>query len=423
MPVRRVGPTIGDRVHFVDGQFTGRTYRAELEELQKADLGRKYARKDRRPLDPPPVVLFKFIEILQADGRGAGESESVVENYDDFKSFGFLCHVDLFPVPAEDSSDFPKPENRKRSTSSASAPYSSSSTASTSSQYSTTNLSTGASRTSFAMSHAAPAPFSQMAYTLTNSSQIPTPSVFQSTMPQPSLPPMYSIPAPAPPSLSLQIPATSSAMSYDQQIRGYTSSAPQSDVVAYAGDYAITESSKCTSALAGATFVQAYPVEYQGKKSAMFVFPDLAVRIEGTFCMRYRVFNVFSKVWGDQEVPVLAECFGGPFRIYSTKEFPGLRASTDLTKHLALFGIRLNLRENERKRRKKSDIEAERNSQVTLAKGQSSAAGHSPTFSNSSTSTTGTSGRQSRRRKGKRPARREEQFESEESDDSDGGTQ
>lgn len=27
-----------------------------------------------------------------------------------------------------------------------------------------------------------------------------------------------------------------------------------------------------------------------------------------------------------------AECYGGPFRVYSTKEFPGLHASTDLTK-------------------------------------------------------------------------------------------
>jgi hypothetical protein len=58
------------------------------------------------------------------------------------------------------------------------------------------------------------------------------------------------------------------------------------------------------------------------------------VRNEGTFILRYRVFNIFAKVLGrtDSSVPVLAECYGGPFRIYSTKEFPGLRPSTDLTK-------------------------------------------------------------------------------------------
>ena len=32
------------------------------------------------------------------------------------------------------------------------------------------------------------------------------------------------------------------------------------------------------------------------------------------------------------DIPILAECYGGPFRIYSTKEFPGLRPSTELTK-------------------------------------------------------------------------------------------
>lgn len=56
------------------------------------------------------------------------------------------------------------------------------------------------------------------------------------------------------------------------------------------------------------------------------------MRIEGTFILRYRVFNIFARAHGSQDIPVLAECYGGPFKVYSTKEFPGLRASTDLTK-------------------------------------------------------------------------------------------
>lgn len=55
--------------------------------------------------------------------------------------------------------------------------------------------------------------------------------------------------------------------------------------------------------------------------------------MEGNFILRYRCFDLFSKVSGtDPETPVWAECYGGQFRVYSTKEFPGLRASTDLTK-------------------------------------------------------------------------------------------
>jgi hypothetical protein len=59
---------------------------------------------------------------------------------------------------------------------------------------------------------------------------------------------------------------------------------------------------------------------------------DLAVRIEGDFFLRYRVFDLFSRTAGLVDVPVLAECGGGPFHIYSTKEFPGLQPSTELSK-------------------------------------------------------------------------------------------
>jgi hypothetical protein len=62
------------------------------------------------------------------------------------------------------------------------------------------------------------------------------------------------------------------------------------------------------------------------------IFQDLAVKIEGTFILRYRVFDIFSKGYNADELAVQAECYGGPFRVYSTKEFPGLQASTDLTK-------------------------------------------------------------------------------------------
>lgn len=67
-------------IRFECGQFAGKIIRSELCEIQKADLGRKYAsgslpypliinvcryaRVDRRPLDPPPVVILKFFEVL-----------------------------------------------------------------------------------------------------------------------------------------------------------------------------------------------------------------------------------------------------------------------------------------------------------------------------------------------------------------------
>jgi len=86
----------------------------------------------------------------------------------------------------------------------------------------------------------------------------------------------------------------------------------------------------------------------------MFVFSDLAVKAEGTFILRYRVFDIFSKPKDHDDLIIQAECFGGSFHVFSTKEFPGLQASTELTKHIARYGVKLNLRETERKRKKKS---------------------------------------------------------------------
>lgn len=129
---------------------------------------------------------------------------------------------------------------------------------------------------------------------------------------------------------------------------------------------------------------------------------DLSVKLEGTFALRYRIFNLSSFVVrpGPEarafasptagstsgsiststsastsasasasastpasasgpgpaapslRIPVLAECTGGPFVVYSTKEFPGLKASTVLTKHLARWGLKVTVRGVERKRKR-----------------------------------------------------------------------
>jgi len=64
-----------------------------------------------------------------------------------------------------------------------------------------------------------------------------------------------------------------------------------------------------------------------------FILQDLAVKIEGTFILRYRVFDIFSRPYNHtNDLAITAECYGGMFRVYSTKEFPGLQASTELTK-------------------------------------------------------------------------------------------
>lgn len=91
----------GRPVSFLTGQFEGRTIRVELEELQKAESGRKlvhllfalwitsnnvnlswirYARVDRRPLDPPPVIKLRLFYVTNPGTDKERERE--VGNYE-----------------------------------------------------------------------------------------------------------------------------------------------------------------------------------------------------------------------------------------------------------------------------------------------------------------------------------------------------
>ena len=59
--------------------------------------------------------------------------------------------------------------------------------------------------------------------------------------------------------------------------------------------------------------------------------------------MRYCVCDVFAKTpegrGSSYRIPVLASCFGGIFKVWSTKTFPGLSGSTTLTK-VGIFPLR-----------------------------------------------------------------------------------
>jgi len=133
----------------------------------------------------------------------------------------------------------------------------------------------------------------------------------------------------------------------------YPSEIP-ADAIRQIGNHIITESSKLTPALIGEKFAEPTLVDYKGKKALVFVFGDLAVRKEGVFILRYRSFDIFSAVPGNPHAPVLAELYGGPFKVFSTREFPGLEPSTDLTRNLAKYGVRVTLRDAERKSKKRT---------------------------------------------------------------------
>jgi len=59
----------------------------------------RYSRKDRRPLDPPPVAELQLLEITPSEIHvpRTGEIEILPDN--DVSGDGIVCLVDLFPVP------------------------------------------------------------------------------------------------------------------------------------------------------------------------------------------------------------------------------------------------------------------------------------------------------------------------------------
>ncbi|EMD37761.1 hypothetical protein CERSUDRAFT_94754 [Gelatoporia subvermispora B] len=255
-PLQTGSSAIGEPVTFVAGQFAGQTIRTQLEELQKADLGRKYARKDRRPVDPPPVVRLRMIRIINYGTPDKFEEE--ITQYDDLIAFGLTCHLDLFPIRGENGSGSLPWEN---------------------------------------MGHTGQ----------------------RSTEPSPALPPAF---APQ------QHPAQSPVMQHNPPFSSRT------------GPLILDHMSRNNHRVTAACPPSPGPSS------------EVAVQLEGTFILRYRAFNVFAQATEGRDIPAIAECYGGPFRIYSTKDFPGLRASTDLTKCLSLLGVRAHVREQERKRRK-----------------------------------------------------------------------
>ncbi|KAJ7026564.1 velvet factor-domain-containing protein [Mycena alexandri] len=287
-PHHQTSSLVNRPIHFTEGQFAGKTIRAKLEELQAAAFGRKYAKVDRRPLDPPPVAWLRLFEVFNAGTEAETEQEI---DYDTMHILGLMCTVDLLPVSGPVSPSSPTTPS------------------------------------SFSDSQYSPPP------------QSPDTYGFGSPVSQHNscIPSAYSTPS----SPGIRVDYTSEG-----------SPGPQ----------------KATTALAGTTFVQVDSIPWKGKTSLLFTFADLAVKTEGYFILQYRFFDLFSRPTGQIEKPIQADCCGMAFRIYSSKEVPPLGRSTELTKHLARYGVRVNVREQERKRKKKERAPSVTSSPYTMRK-------------------------------------------------------
>jgi hypothetical protein len=250
---RRIEYMDGGYIFCGAGMFTGRTIRAEVEEVQKANVGRKYAAsKDRRALDPPPVVGLRIFDVRDA---GNGTTHDTELDYRGVQATGLICHVEAFQVSVAADED-----------------------------------------------------------------------------------PAQVTDVPIPPSANPSYPQVAAN---GHQVEAYWRNQP------------LTLAANHTGSLVGDLFTQALnlPIGQDSKNTLLFVFADLSVQMEGWFLFRYRVFDLFS-VHDNGAQPILAECWGRPFRIYATKQFPGLEPSTELTKLLHNHHVPVRAREVRRKRKK-----------------------------------------------------------------------
>ncbi|KAF7315960.1 Velvet domain-containing protein [Mycena indigotica] len=77
--------------------------------------------------------------------------------------------------------------------------------------------------------------------------------------------------------------------------------------------------------------------------AAFFIFPDICVRLEGSWRFKLSLFVIESDV-----VKPCAVTFSQPFFVYPGKLYPGVQVSTPLTRALAAQGVKLRIRKEVR---------------------------------------------------------------------------
>jgi hypothetical protein len=76
-----------------------------------------------------------------------------------------------------------------------------------------------------------------------------------------------------------------------------------------------------------------------GMPATFFIFADLSVRTAGIYRLQFRLMNWGAVLDTEMPQPILAEVWSDPFRVYSSKDFPGMRDSSLLTIKLRELGV------------------------------------------------------------------------------------
>ncbi|KAI8393842.1 velvet factor-domain-containing protein [Radiomyces spectabilis] len=83
--------------------------------------------------------------------------------------------------------------------------------------------------------------------------------------------------------------------------------------------------------------------DVDNRDGAFFVFPDISVRLEGFYKLKFTLFEIVGL-----DVRCLCSVLSDPFQVYSPKSFPGMSESTFLTRSFSDQGVRIRVRKETR---------------------------------------------------------------------------
>ncbi|CAG8451942.1 15877_t:CDS:2 [Acaulospora morrowiae] len=93
-----------------------------------------------------------------------------------------------------------------------------------------------------------------------------------------------------------------------------------------------------------------------GDAGCYFCFPDLSIRTEGKYTLKFSLMKLGSE---DRLIStrteIIATTFSDPFTVYSAKKFPGMTESTELSKAFAKQGLKIPIRNDVRPRKVAED--------------------------------------------------------------------
>jgi hypothetical protein len=92
-------------------------------------------------------------------------------------------------------------------------------------------------------------------------------------------------------------------------------------------------------------------LDEDGSEGCFFCFPDLSCRTPGTFRLHFQlvVLDMAKMSVPGMKAPIVSTAMSEPFQVFNAKDFPGMKASTPLTKRLKEQGCLISIKKGNEK--------------------------------------------------------------------------